>query len=227
MTLPITISGAISQDREEDWYQFRATKGQKVEFRAESWALGFPLDPLIRLTDVSGKRISQADDISREKRDATLSYTIPVDGEYRLMIRDLHRHGGFRYVYRLSAVLPQPDYALKIAADAFTLTPGKPLEIPVTVERLHGFAGEIEISVADLPAGVAAAVVKSEKSGDTAKSVKLQLTATTGPASGVFRILGKSGEQPTSPHTAEATITGFTETTQTPWLTVLKPAEMK
>jgi hypothetical protein len=225
--LPMTISGSISAERDEDWYQFMAKKGQKIEFRAESWALGFPLDPLIRLVDAKGKRLAQVDDINRSQRDAVLTHTIPADGEYRLMIRDLNRDGGFRYVYRLSGVIPQADFNLKIAADAFTLTPGTPLEIPVTVARLHGFGGEISITAVDLPAGVTATTVTSQKKGDTAKSIKLQLTSAAGPVSGPIRIVGTvAGETPLS-HTAESPITGLTATTPSPWLTVLKPAAAK
>ncbi|TWU07171.1 putative subtilase-type serine protease precursor [Symmachiella macrocystis] len=225
--LPMTISGSISEERDEDWYQFTAKKGQRVEFRAESWALGFPLDPLIRLTDAAGKRLAQVDDINRSQRDAVLAHTIPADGDYRLMIRDLNRDGGFRYVYRLTGILPQADFNLKLAADAFTLTPGTALEIPVTVGRLHGYGGEISITAVDLPAGVTATTVVSKKKGDTAKSVKLQLTSDAGPVSGPIRIVGTvAGETPLS-RTAEATITGFTATTAAPWLTVLKPAETK
>jgi len=227
ITLPITISGAISEPREEDWYKFTATKGQKLEFRAESWSLGFPLDPLIRVTDVAGKRLAQADDINRNERDAVVSYTIPADGEYRLMIRDVHRHGGFRYVYRLSATIPQPDYQLTLADDQFTLTPGKELEIPVTVARQHGFNGEISVTVVDLPEGVNVTPVVSPAKGDASKKVTLKLTATAGPASQLIRVIGSVKEKPELERTAAATITGLTSTIRTPWLTVLKPAEKK
>ncbi len=221
VNLPVTVSGSIAQPREDDWFEFKATKGQKLDIRAESWSLGFPLDPLIRLTDAGGKRLAQADDISRERRDATIAYTIPADGTYRLMIRDLHRHGGFRYVYRLSIRLAQPDFRLKLAADTFTLAPGdKPLEVPVTVERLHGFDGEIDISLVGLPEGVAAKPLKSINGKPTAKSVKFTLTATSGPVSGPFQVVGTSGD---TRHTAAAPISGFRETTEHPWLAVLPP----
>lgn len=227
LTLPMTVSGAISQPLDEDWYRFSATKGQKIEFRVESWSLGYPLDPLLRLTDGNGKRLAQADDQGGGRRDAVITHTIPADGEYRLMVRDLHRHGGFRYVYRLSAVQPQPDFALNLAADNFTLTPGKPLEIPVTVERKNGFAAEITITAHDLPEGVTATEVKSLPKGDTAKTVKLQLTAATGPLSGTFRVVGQTSGEATISRTADAPIGSFTARTESPWLTVQKPATEK
>ena len=156
-----------------------------------------------------------------------LEYTIPADGEYRLMIRDLHRHGGFRYVYRLNGVIPAADFELKLAADEFTLTPGTPLEVPVTIERQNGFDGEVTITAVDLPEGVTATSVTSQKEGDSAKSVKLSLASATGPLSGTLRIVGTvAGDNPLG-RTAEAPIAGFSATIETPWLTVLKPPETK
>lgn len=228
ITLPMTASGSISQPGDEDWYRFTASKGQKIEFRIDSWSLGYPLDPLLRLTDAAGKRLAQADDMGGGRRDAVITHTFPADGEYRLMVRDLHRHGGFRYVYRVSATFPRADYALKIGADSFTLTPGKPLEIPVTVERQNGFGGEIDITAVHLPAGVTATTLKSLAKGETAKSVKLQLTATAGLVSGTFQVVGQSGaKEATVARTADAPIGGFTARTETPWLTVIKPAAPK
>ena len=138
------------------------------------------------------------------------------------MIRDLHGHGGDRYVYRLSATHVRPDFNLKVAADSFVLTPGKPLEIPVTVERLNGFAGEIEIAGEGLSAGVTATPAKSAGTGDSSKSVKLTITAEAGPLAGPFHIIGRApGESPLT-RSARATIANLNTTTADLWFAVLK-----
>ena len=100
-----------------------------------------------------------------------------------------------RYVYRLSVTVPEPDYALTLAADRYTATPGKPLDIPVTIERRDGFDGPIEIQATGLPEGVTSTPVTSLPSGDSAKSVTLQITSASGPISGPFRVVGVSPKQ--------------------------------
>ncbi|MBI3468845.1 MAG: PPC domain-containing protein [Planctomycetes bacterium] len=219
--MPATITGRIDPVRDEDVFRFQAKKGDKLIFRVESRALGFPLDPFLRLMDSSGKTLTEVDD-SGGGPDAELAYSAPADGQYQFMIRDLHGQGGERYVYRLSAVFPEPDFSLKLAADAFTLTPGQPLEIPVTIERTNGFAEEIEITGTGLPDGVMASPMKSLGTGDSAKSVKLVLQSTAGPSSGPIRIIGRKPTDAQRFRTAKATPAGLSVTTADVWLTVLR-----
>ena len=160
--------------------------------------------------------------------DATprLAFTAPGDGEYRIEVRDLYGHGGMRYVYRLSVTVPEPDYALTLAADRYTATPGKPLAIPVTIERRDGFDGPIEIQATGLPEGVTSTPVTSLPSGGSAKSVTLQITSASGPTSGPFRVVGvspKQGEEPRPPRTATIPSPGGGASLEQAWLTILKP----
>jgi hypothetical protein len=143
--LPVVISGRIDQPRDSDWFRFTAKKDERFLFRVESRQLGFPLDPLVMVADASGKVLAENDD-SGNGRDAELIHTAAADGEYLIGIRDLHGHGGERYVYRLTAAAPPSDFALKVAADAFVLAPGKPLEITVTIDRLNGYSAEVELA---------------------------------------------------------------------------------
>jgi hypothetical protein len=221
ITLPASVTGRIGAPREEDFFQFTATKGQKITFRVESDSLGFLLDPLLQILSAEGKVIGEVDDSNR-KRDCELTQTIPADGDYRLIIRDVYRHGGFRYVYRLTAAEATPDFALKLAADSFVLTAGKPLEVPITVERKNGFKGVIEISAQDLPEGVTADVVKSEAKGDSSKSVKLVLKSDAGPISAPLRFVGSCKEPAELTHHATFSLGSTTTQCSLPWLTVVK-----
>lgn len=222
--LPVTVSGRIAKGG-ADVYQFAAKKGQKLFFQVESRALGYPLDAVLRLTDASGKTLAQVDDPGSRRdaaRDPELAFPVPRDDKYFIEVRDLHAFGGLRYVYRLRAVFAEPDYALTLAADRFAITPGKPLDIPVTIDRRNGFNREIEISLEGLPAGVTALPVKSLASGATAKTVALRVSATTGPVSGAIQVVGKVSDQKELTRTARSPITGLKASTARPWLTVLK-----
>ena len=200
VTLPVTISGRIDTPGAIDTYEFAAKKGQQLRFRADARSVGSQLDPVLRLTDAAGKRLAQVDDASGGKaglRDAELAFTAPQDGSYRIEVRDLAGQGSFRHFYRLRAVVPEPDYALSVAADRFTLAAGKSLDIPVTLERRNGFAGKVEIAVEGLPPNVTASVKLA------GNSVTLRLEA-KGPVSSAFRIVGKVTGRPDLIRTATA-----------------------
>ena len=224
-TLPQTITGRIESPGDVDVFRFPATKGQALRFAVESRELGFPLDAVLRLLDASGRELKRVDDSGRRTRDAVLDFTAPDDGEYLVEVSDLHDTGGFRYVYRLRAVQPEPDYALAVEADHFVLTVGKPSEVPVAIDRKDGFKEAVEIAAEGLPEGVTIEPASSPAEGDAAKSVKLKLSATMPTAGASIRIVGRVTSQPALARTAEASLADFHTTTQQLWLTVVKVEE--
>jgi hypothetical protein len=186
-----------------------------------SQELGYPLDPHLTLLDAEGKVLDENDDSGRQNRDVQLTITAPADGQYRAVVRDLHRHGGPRYFYRLTMRRAEPDFSLRLAADSFVLASGKPLEIPVAIDRQNGFDEEIEISVSGLPENVIAKPVQSAGKGGTAKSVKIVLESEAAePFSGPIRALGKSSGEKKLTRTATAPLAGLNTAVEDVWLTV-------
>ncbi len=228
LAVPATVTGRINPARDVDVYEFSAKKGQAVIFRIESRSLGAPLDPVLRITDRAGKNLAEVDDAGKEA-DGELTFSASEDGTYRLTVRDLNSQGGDRYVYRLTASIPEPDYRLSLAADRFTLTPGKPLEIPVTVERKRGYDRPIDVRIEGLPDGVEAAPLRSEPKGDSSRKVTLSLTSKPGgpPVSSPFRVRGASNEEPPRTRLAQIPIAGFDVSTTQAWLTVVRSEEKK
>ena len=224
LEFPIAVTGHISEPGEVDVFAFAAKKDDKLTFRVQARALGSPMDPSIELRNAAGERLSRVDDGRRNVFDPELEFKFPEDGEYRLRVTDVFGHGGFRYVYLLTAGRPQPDYELSLKSDMFQLTPGKPLEIPVSIERSNGLDGEVEISVEGLPEHVTAAPAKSLPKGDSSKSLKLKLETAEGNKSAAFagpiRIVGRIVDQPESQRVAGAPISGQSATTADLWLTV-------
>jgi hypothetical protein len=215
---PLMISGRIGERRDRDAFRFPLTKGQAWQFKVESRQLGYPLDAVLELFDASGKSLARADDAGQAP-DAELSFTAPADGDYTLVVADLYEHGGPRYFYRLSIAPVEPDFALSVPEHSYVFTPEKPLEIPITIDRQHGFAGEIDIQVEGLPAGVTAAPAKSAASGDTAKSVKLVLSGTSAAFSGPIRIVGVSAAPSSRSRRAEAKLPAAAHLSDL-WLTI-------
>lgn len=239
IAVPSTVTGRIAPAKDVDVFAFAGKKGQALSFAIESRTLGTPLDPVLRITDAKGKILSEVDDMGSsgrrrgggggggrgtQSRDPQLTFTPAEDGTYRLVVRDLHGHGGERFVYLLTASQPEPDYQLTIASDHLSVAPGQSQNVAVTVDRKNGFKGTVEVRAEGLPDGVVAAPVRSESSKTTSGSVTLVLTAKAGPASGPFRIVGRVPDGSHRPRVAVMPLTGFDAATDQPWLTVLKPA---
>jgi hypothetical protein len=231
ITLPTTITGRIDPPRDQDVYQFTARKGEKWLIRVESRSLGHPLDAVLRVLDSTGKVLSEVDDPGSRRRSTTrdpeLTFTPAADGTYRVVVRDLNGQGSFRHVYRLTLSAPVADFTLTLAADRFTLTPDKPVKIPVTVVRDDGYTGKIDIEAVDLPEGVVASQGTSLPTGPTAKTVTLELCTHDGPWSGPIRIVGRGQEGVLKPKAASTPLAGVGGSTEHVWLTVPKPIEAK
>lgn len=201
-TVPCTLSGVLDEPKDSDVFRFMAVKGKAISIKAESDSIGYEVDPVLRVTDDAGKLIAEAES-PRRGGEPVLNFTPPADGAYRVEIVDLHQRGGLRFAYRLTLAPVTPDFAVSLAAGTFTIAAGKTLEIPLTIDRKSGFAGEIEIGAENLPAGITSAPVKSLPSGDSAKAAKLILTATADAKPGMFQIVAKSAGD--APLTRQAT----------------------
>ncbi|WP_165228104.1 PPC domain-containing protein [Aquisphaera insulae] len=226
-----SISGRIDPAGDRDVYRIALKKGEARLFRLESRGFGLPLDAVLAVQDATGKGLAETDDVG-ESKDPELRFTPAADGEYRIVVRDLHGRGGPRFAYLLSVVRPAPDFGLALAADAFELTPGKPARVVVTVDRQEGFAGEIEVRAEGLVAGLRCTTAVSRSGDDSAKSVTLELLGPVDARPGSFRVVGRpvaaDGREREHERVARSKIAGFDAETEHPWLTVLPaPAAAK
>jgi len=217
------VSGRIDPPGDRDAYRIALKKGDKRVIQAESRALGLPLDAVIKVLGADGKTLAENDDARRTARDPSLTFTAPADGEFRIVVADLYGRGSPNHAYLLGVTVPEPDFAVSLAADVFTLTPGvDPIKIVVAIDRKNGHKGEIEVTADDLPEGVSATKAVSKPEGDSAKSVTIELRAEGSAAkSGPFRVIARPVDGKTPERAAPAKIAGFEVETQRPWLAVL------
>jgi hypothetical protein len=224
LAVPGSVTSRLDRPNAIDTYTFSATKGQALAIRVEAESLGLPLVAALRVTDDSGKELAKADPPGFGK-DPELTFTPPQDGTYRLTVRDIFDHGGPRCAYRLRLTRPEPDFALALKAERFNIEPAKTLDIPVTVQRLNGFAGDIALEIDSLPEGVAAEWVEVTK-GAAQATLKLS-AASDAFGTGPIRVIGTSKLERGHRQNATAPLAEFGTTTADVWLTVTRPPENK
>lgn len=137
IAVPCEVAGQFYPERDMDWFEFDATKGQTLWIEAMSHQLGMPSDPAFAiyrvtknekgeqqaevaqvddLADRNSRRTPAADEFDPSSDDPAYKFTAPETGTYRLLIRD--QFGDSRkdpsFVYRLSIREPKPDFRLVV-----------------------------------------------------------------------------------------------------------------
>ena len=223
--IPVTICGRIGEAKDVDVFAFDAKKGQALQVAVESRRLGFPLDPVLRVIDASGKVIQETETRSADKIDESLTWTAPMDGRFRVEVGDLFQHGGKRYPYRLTLAPLEAQVSATVEKDRWELAGQKTLEIKLTIVRSGGFSQAVRFEAVDLPPGIEMVPAVSEPKGDSAKSITLKLTKKADAAKsngGPLRIVGRIKDQQ-EVVVVTAANGGFQERTPHFWLT-FKPS---
>ena len=100
ITVPGAVDGACEPES-FDFYKFQGVAGQRITAEVVARRLGYPLDPVIRLLDSSGRELAYSDDAPGIGADCRLAYTIPAAGTYFFELRDIRYQGGGTHRYRL------------------------------------------------------------------------------------------------------------------------------
>ena len=182
-----------SLSRQKPVFQTKVTlsKGKKYYLQALSQTLGLDTDPVLTITDATGKVVHQAEAAALHA-DVLSSYTPASDGVFTFNVRDLHGRYGWRHHVLLRVFPAEPSYSISVDADRFTLTAGKHLDIPVKVSMQDGWKEPVQISLVDLPSTVKWKV-QSTTSKDAVTTITLRLESTV-PGNTSFRVIGQSKE---------------------------------
>jgi len=202
---PVTVNGLLSEPGQVDEYRFLAKKGDSLRFRVLGKTIGSPVDPIAHVYRPGGTLLVRLDDFSRTDNEIDSVLAAPLDGEYRIVLEDLFGGGGPRYRYVMSLRPASVDFALSTTAAEFTAVIGKPLEIPITIDRPRGMTADIEVRLEGCPEFADLAVTSPDK-GAEAKKVTLTITPTK-PFSGPIRITGTAKEPEVLHRTATAPLT--------------------
>lgn len=215
---PFTATGYVRKERMPAVVPVSVGAGKPLTVRVESPTLGLSLTPVLKVTDADGKQVLKAEPATFGK-DIEAAFAPAKAGTCNFEVSDLFGSAGPRHVFKLTVTPTAPDVTATVAADRFTLSVGKPLDIPITVAKKGGFTGEVVPFADGLPDGVTASVGTPVK-GD-GNSLVLKLTATR-PASGPIRIGVKKMGDDKFQRDATATLPAFEVSTSDLWLTVTK-----
>ena len=183
----------IAKPGDEVKVPFTGKKGHAFAISAESRSFGLALDPVVRVLDKDGKALARAEP-PKLASDTALSFTPPADGDYAVVVSDLYSGGGPRFAFLLRIAPPEPDYDLVLTTDRFVIPPGKPLDVPVKINRKNGFAKPLEIAPESLPAGVKFEIKKADKPDPN--QVTITLSSEKATPGGAFKLLGKVKDEP-------------------------------
>ena len=100
INLPTTVTGVIDSVDDQDFFRFNAKAEQRLICDVTASRMGSLLDSFLALFGPDGVEIASND--MANGFDSLIDYTIPMEGEYTLRIRDLRYKGGEEFIYRLS-----------------------------------------------------------------------------------------------------------------------------
>jgi hypothetical protein len=166
---------------------------------------------LQEIDDLASPLPAMANNIEKKYRahsdDPAILFTVPADGKYRLLVRDLFgsAQGDPRLFYALSIRAPKPDFRLvafpvetspadgKLSQVNCILRRGGSDRLRVIAYRREGFDGPIRVEAEGLPAGLTARASLIGP-GDTAADFILRATPDAPSFAGPIKIVGRSGD---------------------------------
>ena len=151
LTLPITVTGELSSAG-VDRYTVAGKMGEIWSLTVSGAKIGSPVDPTLAILGTDGKELARNDDMPGTT-DAALTFTVPADGTFQLLIADMGNPDVERpRTYRLSVESPAPGF--EITAPEFLNVPSAGMaELILKVERRGGFVDPIATTISGLPEG--------------------------------------------------------------------------
>ncbi|REJ89788.1 MAG: hypothetical protein DWQ34_18790 [Planctomycetota bacterium] len=203
LQLPQSLSARMQDGETAHQYQWQATKDAFYEVKVESRAVGGSLDVSVRVMAPDETVAVEIDDAPGTS-DALARFQASQEGTYTAIVRDLSgRPLGPDAVYRIEVAATPPDYKL-IVPQQVNLPLAGTFQIPVTVQRFGGFAGEIRLAVDGLPPGVTVDGDPLVPAGAAAFNLPLVCAADAHVTAAMINILGEA-EQDGATLTRDAT----------------------
>lgn len=176
------INGIISKPGENDWYRFKAKKGQVFDVHCYARRIRSALDPVMHMHKGEGGYLVGDDDAM--KPDCYFRWTAPEDKEYVLQLHDHLQKGGPTFTYRveftpvapsLSLFFPKADGNNQPNQDRQMIAVPKGNRMAVlTYASRANFGGPLQVYANGLPKGM---TLESDVMADNVDAVPLVINA--------------------------------------------------
>ncbi|MFG0334882.1 MAG: hypothetical protein ACF8TS_16120, partial [Maioricimonas sp. JB049] len=140
-----SLNGRLQEAGDVDCYRFVAKKGEGLRFVGQTRDVGSPTDLTLKILDAGGKQLAAVDD--QGTAEGWLDFTSPADGEYVLVVADLHHRGGDMHAYRVAVAPLHGDFELTAESNTLQIPAGGVASVTVNVTR-RNYGGPIEVSLA-------------------------------------------------------------------------------
>jgi hypothetical protein len=147
------LNGRFDQPGDVDRFIFTSKAGQRFAFLGVNRSQGSPSQLNLRLLKADGAEVIASDD--NNPSEAVIDYTFPADGDYTLVVRNLIGQGGAEFAYRIAVTPHEEKFQLAASADTINVPVGGLATVTVSAVR-GGFAGPINLTLLDAPAGMVA-----------------------------------------------------------------------
>ena len=153
MELPAAVTSAMDVRFGSKTHSVSMKKGDIWQISAKSRTTSLPLDLDLSLLAPDGKELATIDDVPGST-DPELTFTVPEDGIYRIVLTERSGHSGNRGAcYRLSIERPREDFKVTVP-DLLSVLLGASTKVSITVVRRGGFQGPINLEIEGLPVGI-------------------------------------------------------------------------
>jgi WD40 repeat protein len=124
-------------------------------------------------------------------KDSRLFFDAPADSEYTVRVGDARNDGGPNFGYRLTVRPPRPDFTVSFNPTVPSVWKGGAVPIGVTVNRIDGFDGPVQVKLENLPPGFEAPTTFIE-GGQQSTTFALYATLQAANAEGKLKLIARA-----------------------------------
>lgn len=191
IAVPSAVTGVMTRRYAEAAYRVAGIAGDVWLIRGTAESTHAPLDIGIAVVDAAGVERARADD-SAGGTDAELWFTVPENGEYKIVVSDSSAAGATpASIYRLSVERAVPGFTLA-APEVVNVPIGGKANLAITVNRIAGFADPVGLEITGLPAGVTVPSEATIPAGQAAFNLELSVDEMSAAAAAMIRVDGRS-----------------------------------
>lgn len=186
LPVPGGVSARFEKAGDIDNFAVPCKKGVKYAAIATTFEINSPCEVLLRVLDDKGKEVGRSNPSQAATR---VEFTPAADGEYVIACEQQNFLGGPNEIYHLTVRPVAPDFDITVAFDRAEAPAGGGTAVGVTVNRLNGYAGPVELSIVG-DAAISGTVTLP--AGQPVAFVPLLVKEGTKPGAFSFRVQGKA-----------------------------------